>query len=1122
MHCQDDFPNKPLPHFLRAHYSNIPVFQYSKLRSEAELSSDLLIKRGIMKRPLFTGLHARLMFLVLIIIVPLLGLFIYQGIEERNEKRLQSLNEVRRLARNASTLYSKTIIEARQILFTLSKMPQVQRQDPDACSKIFADLLKQTESYTGFIATKLNGDVFASVPGSAKSVNLADRPWFQRIKQTRDFVIGEYLIGRLSAKPVIILAYPVLDSTGRLMAILSTGLDIERLQKTLVNIELPDGVNLTVFDSNGTIILRFPDPEKFVGKKLFEKSIIKAILSKSSVIEEGVGLDGRPRIFGYTTVGSGSEVIYIKVSIPKQIAFADVKRDLVKDLTWLGLLAVLAFLGAWLFGSILILTPMHRLIEVTKIVADGDLTVRMGRSYAMGELSLLAYNFDQMADSLQHRQEKLQESEKKFRNLIEILPVGVSMSTPEEAVSENNQAILKILGYDSKEEFQKIPASAHYDNHKDRERFVELHKKGLVKDFEARFKRKDGTVFWGRVTSTTQTTVTGATQFINVFEDITERKQAEKALKESEEKYRHLVESTSDWVWVCDVEGRQTFANEAVKTILGYEIHEIIGTLAASLMHPEDWERGREAFNRSVEEKKGWGSHVARWKHKDGTVKFLESMAKPVLDPQGNLVGFTGIDRDVTKRRMVEEERKMFYEKLKSLNLELEDKVQERTRELEATVRKADEANRAKSDFLSNMSHELRTPLNAVIGFSQVLMEKYFGELNEKQETYVGHILESGKHLLELISDILDLAKIESGKLELELELTGVKIGDLLEDSLVIIKEKAKKHDISLDLHIVPELADLEITADERKLKQVMYNLLSNAVKFTPDGGSVRVSARIVDCRLSIDDLRARPNSLNQQPTDINHQSLAQTWPNQTAQEKVINGETPESKVYKNNVAPGQASIINRKCVEVCVADSGIGLSPENQEKIFEEFHQVQDGLQSKPGGTGLGLSLSRRFVEMHEGRLWVESEGEGRGSRFSFIVPVIPEHLEEVEPEAEATLLSHLSRAISLSEQQNKPATLCRLLADEEHLKRGRKRVKRVLEEEKRGHDFLVIDQDYNFYLILQQTDRQQAKVTCDRFSEKLEGMLEGLKASWSMVTFPENGEDAATLLEKIGIQQE
>jgi PAS domain S-box-containing protein len=189
-------------------------------------------------------------------------------------------------------------------------------------------------------------------------------------------------------------------------------------------------------------------------------------------------------------------------------------------------------------------------------------------------------------------------------------------------------------------------------------------------------------------------------------------------------------------------------------------------------------------------------------------------------------------------------------EELKSFNSQLETKVQGRTRQLEEAVGVAEASNQAKSEFLASMSHELRTPLNAIIGFSEVLHEKYFGELNEKQAEYIVDIVDSGKHLLSLINDVLDLSKIEAGKMELD--LSEVKVADLLQNSLVMIKEKALAHSISLDLQIADNINGTKIKADERRLKQVLFNLLSNSAKFTPDGGAITVEARKDEKKLTI------------------------------------------------------------------------------------------------------------------------------------------------------------------------------------------------------------------------------------------------------------------------------
>jgi len=245
-------------------------------------------------------------------------------------------------------------------------------------------------------------------------------------------------------------------------------------------------------------------------------------------------------------------------------------------------------------------------------------------------------------------------------------------------------------------------------------------------------------------------------------------------------------------------------------------------------------------------------------------------------------------------------------------NVRLFREIQEKSRQLEI-------ADKHKSEFLANMSHELRTPLNAIIGFSEVLIERMFGELNEKQADYMNDIHTSGKHLLSLINDILDLAKVESGRMELE--LSSFHLPGALENAMTLIRERAQRHGITLALN-VDERAGAFI-ADERKLKQIVLNLLSNAVKFTPDGGRIEVGARL--------------------DTDK---------------------------------------------VEVSVKDTGIGIAPEDQEAVFEEFRQVGRNYTNKQEGTGLGLALTRKFVELHGGSIRLESE-PGKGSTFTFTLPV-------------------------------------------------------------------------------------------------------------------------------------
>lgn len=357
----------------------------------------------------------------------------------------------------------------------------------------------------------------------------------------------------------------------------------------------------------------------------------------------------------------------------------------------------------------------------------------------------------------------------------------------------------------------------------------------------------------------------GATrEFQAVIQDITARKQSEQALRASEEKYRSLIDHIPDVVWTADSNRDLVYISGNAAKVLGYSSEELLEEGRQFWMeriHLEDAVRVGQAFRKlfSAGEKFDVEYRISR---KDGQWIWLHNRALTTRPREGVMCA-DGIFLDVTQRRLAEAA-------------------------IQHSKDSAESANLAKSQFLANMSHELRTPLNAIIGFSEILADKTFGELNDRQLKYSNNILNSGRHLLQLINDILDLAKVEAGRVELM--CNSFAVAKALSEVQAIVKTLANKKHINLEFKVAADLPSL--FADEPKFKQVMYNLLSNAIKFTPDGGRVTTTATF---------------------------------------QNAANGDS----------GPASTDAALGPCLRVAVSDTGIGIKAGDQERVFKEFEQV-------------------------------------------------------------------------------------------------------------------------------------------------------------------------------------
>ncbi|GJQ50113.1 MAG: hypothetical protein HKUEN01_24990 [Candidatus Kuenenia stuttgartiensis] len=391
--------------------------------------------------------------------------------------------------------------------------------------------------------------------------------------------------------------------------------------------------------------------------------------------------------------------------------------------------------------------------------------------------------------------------------------------------------------------------------------------------------------------------------------------------------FQGMLDDSGDIIITTDCEGNIVKFSKGGEKILGYKEHEIRGKKCSELYVNKG---ERTNILEALRGKSSLSNYETTLLKKDNTPVDISLTISELRDKTGNVIGTVGISKDITEEKRMKGELEKKNKELEELTNNLEEKVLERTNALEKMNRELVRANELKGRFIANASHELRTPLHSIIGFSEILLQKTFGDLTEKQQRYLNTIFGSAKHLLYLVNNILDLAKIDAGKAEISYQTFPVK--SVIDEVLVVIRPLADRK------MIVPETVvhhDVYFTADKIKFKQILYNLISNAIKFTADSGNVGIAIEKI-----ISDKKTFP------------------W-------------VTESQEF----------------LKVSVWDTGIGIKPEDRERIFEEFEQIDSSKSTE--GTGLGLSLTKKLVEIHGGHITVEGI-YGQGSVFNVYMPFI------------------------------------------------------------------------------------------------------------------------------------
>jgi PAS domain S-box-containing protein len=510
----------------------------------------------------------------------------------------------------------------------------------------------------------------------------------------------------------------------------------------------------------------------------------------------------------------------------------------------------------------------------------------------------------------------LRDSEAKFRAFLESASEAIIVTNGNGEIVVFNAKAEELFGYEQTEVLGRtvefLMPERYHQSHPQHRAAYQAHpsKRSMSKTRNLFAQRKDGTEFPIEAGLSSIQTKDG--MFVMTFlTDITERQRAEgeirrlnesleRRARESETRYQQIVELAEEGIWVIDSEAKTTYVNQAMARMLRLSEAQMLGRPIYEFMDEADYQR---AHSNVEHRKQGTGEkHEFKLKAKDGKAVWTYMSTSPVLDENGKMLWSCALVYDITARKQAEEQLRQSSERISLANAELA------------------RATRLKDEFLASMSHELRTPLNAILGLSEALQEEVYGELTQRQRKSLATIEQSGKHLLDLINDILDLSKIESGKMELQ--IAPISVQSLCESSLTFVKQQAHQRKIALSFKMAEGVENIEV--DERRIRQVLINLLSNAVKFTPEGGEVRLEVEA----------------------------------------------DPEGEILQFNVI-----------------DTGIGIAPENLDKLFKPFVQLDSSLSRRYSGTGLGLALVRRVVELHGGCVSLESE-VGKGSRFTVTLP--------------------------------------------------------------------------------------------------------------------------------------
>ncbi len=1003
------------------------------------------------------SIRTHLLLLVLVSVLPALGLILYSGMERRSHDLEEAKADSLRVIRNLGYDHERTVESTRQFLMTLARLPDVQKKNGPACSRLFALLLRESPLYTSIFAVDSRGSVFAGAPFS-DPFSVHREKLFQDVMRTGTFSVGEHFAGTMSNGQVLAFAYPIFGPKGRCTGLVVASLDFDRYGAMFTKTKLPEESTLAMFDHGNVYLYLSRKAAASVGKK----DAPKRVAYMTGRAAEGTFTDkdseGARRLYAYKRFylsGSTAPYLFMRVGALEKKALFPARKTLFRNLAFLCSAIGLAMASAWFLGGSLIVKRLNVLTDASRRLGQGDLAARTGLAHWGDELGQVTKAFDAMAARLEQREshaalaeEALRRSEEKYRNIFENAVEGIFQSTPDGRFLSANPAFARIAGYVSPEEL--LAAVTDIQNHvyvdpEDRRRFREtIERNGFVNQHEAQFYRKDGTKLWLSLNARVVRDPAGNVLcYEGIGEEITERKHAEEALTAAHRQVLDIIEFLPDATLVIDKQRKVIAWNKAMEKMTGVVKEEMLGKGDYAYAVPIRGERRplvidlifqngegmTKCFGAVRKEGDSFFSEATMPPGSPGAGSYRSVKASPLFDGEGNVIGAIESIRDLTELKRIEKElweseeryrtaiessndgiaimkdRKHLYVNKKYLQIFGFNGPEEVLGQpvMELTVHEDDRERVAGiNDRRSHRGEEAPDSYE----FKGVKRNGggVFIEVSATQTTYRGEPV-----TLAYLRDITGRKSLESQLLQAQkMEAVGQLAAGVAHDfNNILMTLMGYSNLLQMKMHADDQLRVYvdQIIASTGKAASLTQSLLTFGRKQVMELKPHTVATLVKDAstlfrRLLPEDMELTV-TLGEDVTvmaDITQigqvlMNLATNARDAMPKGGALKIETMTVQIDKDFKRIHGYGDPGRYAV-ISVTDTGTGMDAKTREKIFEPFFTTKGAGK----GTGLGLSIVYAIVKQHGGYVTVYSE-QGLGTIFRIYLPAVETKALDMRP---------------------------------------------------------------------------------------------------------------------------